>query len=709
MLGGRLVLDSSPANAALSFRERVFVEVPSHAVRHNVQHRVRKQKVTKATGWPRSCSCCALGCCKEYNDVLVYILRQYWNSLSDGNQREFVDLRRTVNHARVDEATFENPDTDLTGKRINGMILENPTLLASLLDSHASGRIKKLPAPRVGETRPMCMRFFLHILDRSNGWMYPHTVPTSKRFAPSGMRSLQVRHFPTQSTPKLYERGQAKSADVLAWMQQEAQLHLILPNREGTVLPYSTKFTAHAAFVVDFEIANRFEHREASAVLHENRQNQVEEAVEEECMQHVLEQEAQAGGAGPIMQDGLEGMLLQDEEGAERVPRRYVRSKYRYGNPLLGLSSELPMCDGIAGYSLFNKLWRHSAVQRDAHPLAPILRLRKWMPFAKCDECQNRRRQMDAEKDHDALNVLRDAQRGHITFVRQERLSYRLRQRESIWTEECLSLIIDGADQSKHGVPHSCGKSHETDAAWKLKLHLMGVIAHGVGAYVFTCPANVAQGHNVTIQALFDVLEQIKTDKGWIKFPPTLYIQLDNTTKQNKGRWLMAFLALLVEAGTFTKIIVSFLPVGHTHEDIDQFFSRIAMLLRRKDAHSRLALEKLLLSLNCSSSDWGKVRKVTHWENVANISGWLEDKVHAMDSITMWHQFKIMRCNTSGRTLLMAREWPGQVGDYWSGLNKNHTDQPIWKCADVPNLLAEYSTVPNGLLLLAIQLNFLCE
>jgi hypothetical protein len=171
----------------------------------------------------------------------------------------------------------------------------------------------------------------------------------------------------------------------------------------------------------------------------------------------------------------------------------------------------------------------------------------------------------------------------------------------------------------------------------------------------------------------------------------------------------MAFLALLVEAGTFTKIIVSFLPVGHTHEDIDQFFSRIAMLLRRKDAHSRLALEKLLYSVHCSSSDWGKVRKVTHWENVANISGWLEGKVHDMDSITMWHQFKIMRCNTSGRTLLLAREWPGQVGDYWSGLNKSHADQPIWKCADVPNVLAEYSTVPNGLLLLVIQLKFLCE
>ena len=65
-----------------------------------------------------------------------------------------------------------------------------------------------------------------------------------------------------------------------------------------------------------------------------------------------------------------------------------------------------------------------------------------------------------------------------------------------------------------------------------------------------------------------------------------------------------------MEAGTFRKIIVSFLPVGHTHEDIDQFFSRIAMYLRTRDAHSRLELARIISHLHASSSDWGKVRLV---------------------------------------------------------------------------------------------------
>ena len=134
--------------------------------------------------------------------------------------------------------------------------------------------------------------------------------------------------------------------------------------------------------------------------------------------------------------------------------------------------------------------------------------------------------------------------------------------------------------------------------------------------------------------------------------------------------------------------------MGHTHEDIDQFFSRIAMLLRTRDAHSRLELARIISHVHASSSEWGKVRLVKHWENVANISGWLEDKVHEMPSITQWHQFRFMKNPTSGAVMLMAREWPGERGDYWSGFTKSDVSQRIWTTDDVPNLLAEYASVP---------------
>jgi len=35
-----------------------------------------------------------------------------------------------------------------------------------------------------------------------------------------------------------------------------------------------------------------------------------------------------------------------------------------------------------------------------------------------------------------------------------------------------------------------------------------------------------------------------------------------------------------------TQVTINFLPVGHTHEDVDQFFSRIALQLRKNGAES---------------------------------------------------------------------------------------------------------------------------
>ena len=40
---------------------------------------------------------------------------------------------------------------------------------------------------------------------------------------------------------------------------------------------------------------------------------------------------------------------------------------------------------------------------------------------------------------------------------------------------------------------------------------------------------------------------------------------------------MISYLSLLVEVGMFDYIKMSYLPVGHTHEDIDQAFSRIAV------------------------------------------------------------------------------------------------------------------------------------
>jgi len=50
----------------------------------------------------------------------------------------------------------------------------------------------------------------------------------------------------------------------------------------------------------------------------------------------------------------------------------------------------------------------------------------------------------------------------------------------------------------------------------------------------------------------------------------TVFIQLDNCGGENKNWLLMQFLSMLVGMGKVKCIVVNFLPVGHTHIDIDQ-------------------------------------------------------------------------------------------------------------------------------------------
>ena len=68
---------------------------------------------------------------------------------------------------------------------------------------------------------------------------------------------------------------------------------------------------------------------------------------------------------------------------------------------------------------------------------------------------------------------------------------------------------------------------------------------------------------------------------------------------ENKNRFVFAFLKSLIDCGMFEHIYLNFLPVGHTHCDIDQLFSRIAIWMRGT-AHFDFQCVALALALmNC--------------------------------------------------------------------------------------------------------------
>ena len=64
-----------------------------------------------------------------------------------------------------------------------------------------------------------------------------------------------------------------------------------------------------------------------------------------------------------------------------------------------------------------------------------------------------------------------------------------------------------------------------------------------------------------------------------------LFLQLENSAKDNKNRYVMALCSLLTANGIFKEVTVGFLIVGHTHEDIDAHFSYLSKLFKMKNTN----------------------------------------------------------------------------------------------------------------------------
>ena len=74
-----------------------------------------------------------------------------------------------------------------------------------------------------------------------------------------------------------------------------------------------------------------------------------------------------------------------------------------------------------------------------------------------------------------------------------------------------------------------------------------------------------------------------------------LYLQLDNFAKDNKNKYLMAFLSLLTARDVFEEIHAGFLLVGHMHEDIDAYFSHLSKALKSKNTFVLVDLMKAFM------------------------------------------------------------------------------------------------------------------
>ena len=184
--------------------------------------------------------------------------------------------------------------------------------------------------------------------------------------------------------------------------------------------------------------------------------------------------------------------------------------------------------------------------------------------------------------DKAALAIAKANRAKHFAQQRAERLSYYERaEMGRDPTKSTVSMIIDKWDSAKTTVPYFA----RSMTWWKdakhnvLEQHVVGVLVHGTPneSYLYTINNSIGGGANLNVEALRRTLVHLYASSP---LPRKICINADNAS-DNKCWTLLLFLAMLVYHRYTEEVMLSFLIVGHTHEDIDQLFSVLSRYLKK--------------------------------------------------------------------------------------------------------------------------------
>ena len=166
-----------------------------------------------------------------------------------------------------------------------------------------------------------------------------------------------------------------------------------------------------------------------------------------------------------------------------------------------------------------------------------------------------------------------------------------------------ITLICDGMDKSKFRYPRSAVcSSKEFSGMVRPSLDVSAVICHGHNVLVALSEPYTPKSSSWTTELVAHSLHQAseRTDlRGY-----EVHLQMDNCGRENKNNTLCRFAGVMVGTGRCAQFQICFLESGHSHEDIDQFFSALSNLIeRRRELHTpeqfALAIDGFMQDQTC--------------------------------------------------------------------------------------------------------------
>eukprot|EP00058_Branchiostoma_floridae_P012161 XP_002597649.1 hypothetical protein BRAFLDRAFT_77449 [Branchiostoma floridae] len=291
----------------------------------------------------------------------------------------------------------------------------------------------------------------------------------------------------------------------------------------------------------------------------------------------------------------------------------------------------------------FLKVWRTECKH---------IRIPKFSRFAKCTMCDNIKKALLEARNKRDREEVRRARSHHILLQKLQRMKYYKHSRKARRNpSQYMSLIIDGMDQDATLLPHYAQPTKDDHGLWRLKTQVTGALSHGdKKCYARVDHMQYPHDTNLTLNFMTDILVEAAEEREG-HLPPVLYIQMDNKAGECKNRWILAYCCALVHLDIVKKVKVSYLMVGHTHEDIDQLFSKIQSQLRRKPATT---VDMLLKVIEESYTPKPKATTLTA-NSMYDIKEWLDQEMSDMDHHNLPHAFKVQKEN--GETCLSYKMW----------------------------------------------------
>ena len=143
-------------------------------------------------------------------------------------------------------------------------------------------------------------------------------------------------------------------------------------------------------------------------------------------------------------------------------------------------------------------------------------------------------------------------------------------------------------------------------------------------------------------------------------------MQMDNATRDNKNRFVFAFGSLLVAKHIFREVYVSFMLVGHTHDDIDALFGRWSTHLKKENFSTLPSLMKSFMDVDSVPTVLHLIEEVPDFK--AFIEGSHLDRDESLVGHTKAQQFKFYLNSTSVPIMkykhyIMDSDWLPKEGE----------------------------------------------